>query len=187
MRTVRSRSTTLRGALALLVIAAAAAAAQGARKPYTQDTYDSWKTIGGSSISPDGQWVAYQHSPVVGDGDEVLRSAKGQAEWRFPRGFTGRPQMVPNADSTAQFNSPAAQFSADSKWLAFVTFAPRAEFGAARGGMARGNVTPRNSLTLVSTADGKATVIARVRSLKFAKEGGRYLAYLVEGGSAVAA
>lgn len=186
MRTLRSLSTTLRVALALLVLCAASASAQGARKPITQDTYDLWKTIGGSTISPDGQWVAYQHSPVVGDGEQVLRSATAQTEWRFPRGFTGRPQMVPNADSTAQFNSPAAQFSADSKWLAFVTFAPRAEFGAARGGMARGNVTPRNSLTLVSTADGKATVIPRVRSFKFARDGGRYLAYLLEGDSAAA-
>jgi hypothetical protein len=186
MRTLRSLSTSLRGACALLVLFAAVALAQSAKKPITQDTYDLWKTIGGSTLSPDGQWAAYQHSPVVGDGEMVLRGAKSQTEWRFPRGFTGRPQMVPNADSTAQFNSPAPQFSADSKWLAFVTFAARAEFGAARGGLARGNVTPRNSLTLVSTADGKATVIPRVRSFKFARDGGRYLAYLLEGDSAAA-
>lgn len=175
------RSALLVGALAL---GSTAVHAQTARKPITQDVYDLWKTIGGATLSPDGNWLAYQHSPVVGDGEEVLRSTRSGSEFRYARGFTGRPQMVPNADSTAQFNSPPAQFSADSKFLAFVTFAPRAEFGAARGGMARGTVTPRNSLTLVSTADGKATVIPRVRSFKFAKDGSKYLAYLMESDSA---
>jgi dipeptidyl aminopeptidase/acylaminoacyl peptidase len=176
-----SRIALLVGAL---VVVTSALQAQSAKKPITQDVYDLWKTIGGSSLSPDGNFLAFQHSPVVGDGEEVLRSTKATAEYRYVRGFTGRPQMVPNADSTAQFNAPSAQFSADSKFLAFVTFAPRAEFGAARGGMARGNVTPRNALTLVSTADGKATVIPRVRSFKFAKDGGKYIAYLMEADSA---
>ncbi|HVT38785.1 MAG TPA: prolyl oligopeptidase family serine peptidase [Gemmatimonadaceae bacterium] len=186
MRLSRPITTLLRGAFAVAALFAAHLPAQGVKKPITQDTYDLWKTIAGSTLSPDGQWVAWQHSPVVGDGEEVLRSARVQTEWRFARGFTGRPQMVPNADSTAQFNPPPAQFSGDSKWLAFVTFAPRAEFGATRGGLARGNVTPRNSLTLVSTADGKATVIPHVRSFKFARDGGRYTAYLLETDSTTA-
>jgi dipeptidyl aminopeptidase/acylaminoacyl peptidase len=170
--------------LAAVVLSVAALPAQSTKKPITQDVYDLWKTIGGSSLSPDGNWLVFQHSPVVGDGEEVLRSTKATTEYRYGRGFTGRPQMMPNADSAAQFNLPAAQFSADSKFLAFVTFAPRTEFGAARGGFARGSVTPRNSLTLVSTADGKATVIPRVRSFKFAKDGGKFLAYLMESDSA---
>ena len=177
----------LRRILPLLLVAVTGIQAQTAKKPISQDVYDSWKTIGGSSLSADGQWVTYTHSPVVGDGDVVLRSTKAATEWRFPRGFTGRPQMVPNADSTAQFNAPAAQFSPDSKWLAFVTYAPRTEFGAARGGLARTATTPRNSLTLVSTVDGKATVIPKVRSYKFARDGGRYIAYLFEADSAAPA
>ena len=188
MRTLHSLSSALRGALVLVALLAAGAAAQAGKKPITQDTYDLWNTINGSTLSPDGKWAAYQHSSVVGDGFEVLQAVNGNPNGstssRYPRGFTGRPQMVPNADSTAQFTSPAAQFSGDSKWLAFVTFAPRAEFGAGRGGLARGNTTPRNSLTLVSIADFKATVIPRVRSFKFARDGGRYVAYLLEGDSA---
>ena len=178
------RAHPLRRILPLLFAAATGLQAQSAKKPISQDVYDSWKTIGGSSLSADGKWVTYTHSPVVGDGDVVLRSTKAATEWRYPRGFTGRPQMVPNADSAAQFNSPATQFSPDSKWLALVTYAPRAEFGAARGGLARSTTTPRNSLTLVSTADGKATVIPKVRSYKFARDGGRYIAFLFEADSA---
>ena len=34
---------------------------------------------------------------------------------------------MPKADSTAQFIVPAAQFSADSKWLAFITYPTQAE------------------------------------------------------------
>src|SRR5665213_1977933 len=120
------RELPFRRALPLLLAAAAGLSAQSAKKPITQDVYDSWKTIAGSSLSPDGQWVAFTHSPVVGDGDVVVRSTRSATEWRYPRGFTGRPQMVPNADSTSIFNAPAAQFSPDSKWLAFVTYAPPA-------------------------------------------------------------
>ncbi len=181
------RAHPRRRILAFLFAAASGLQAQSARKPISQDVYDSWKTISGSSLSADGQWVTYTHSPVVGNGEVVLRSTKAATEWRYPRGFTGRPQMVPNADSTAQFNLPAAQFSSDSKWLAFTTYASRAEFGAARGGLARAAATPRNSLTLVSTADGKATVIPKVRSYKFARDGGRYIAYLFEADSATSA
>lgn len=174
----------LRRILPLLLAAATGLQAQSAKRPITQDVYDSWKTLSGTSLSADGQWVTYTHAPVVGDGEVVLRSTKSTTEWRYPRGFTGRPQMVPNADSTAQFNVPTAQFSSDSKWLAFVTYAPRVEFAAARGGLARATTTPRNSLTLVSTADGRATVIPKVRSYKFARDGGRYIAYLFETDSA---
>src|SRR6185369_10444204 len=43
------------------------------------------------------------------------------------------------------------------------------------------------SLTLVNLADGKATVIPRVRSFKLARDGGKYLAYLTESDTASAA
>ena len=41
-----------------LACAALASHAQG-RKPITQDTYDLWRTIGNTTLSPDGRWIAY--------------------------------------------------------------------------------------------------------------------------------
>src|ERR1035438_3244950 len=86
-------------ALALLLLVSAAAFAQTAKKPITQDTYDSWRALTGPALSPDGKWTAYTAGPVVGDGELVVRSTSGGTEFRVPRGFTGRPQMQPNADS----------------------------------------------------------------------------------------
>lgn len=158
-------------------------AAQG-KKPITQDTYDLWRTISGATLSPDGKFTVYTLSPVVGDGEVVVRATGGDTEWKFARGYTGRPQLQPAADSAALFNAPPAQFNAASTHAAFVTYAPRAEFEVARKAKPRPLPQPRTSLTIVSLADGKAQVIPRVRSFRFAREGGKYLAYLMEADTA---
>jgi dipeptidyl aminopeptidase/acylaminoacyl peptidase len=168
---------------ALFCAVAVSLAAQGAR-PITQDTYDQWRTIGGATVSPDGRFVMYTLSPVVGDGDVVIRATGADTEWRFARGYTGRPQLMAGADSAAIFNAPPAQFSAASNAAAFITYASRADFEAARKARPRPLPQPRTSLTIVTLADGKAQVIPKVRSFRFAREGGKYLAYLLEADSA---
>ncbi|MBW7935434.1 MAG: hypothetical protein H3C62_17860, partial [Gemmatimonadaceae bacterium] len=167
----------------LLCALAAPLAAQG-KKPITQDTYDLWRSIQGATLSPDGKFAMYTLSPVVGDGDVVIRSTATGTEYRFARGYTGRPQLMPAADSAAIFTAPPAQFSAGSTIAAFMTYAPRAEFEAARRARPRPLPAPRTSLTIVTLADGKAQVIPRVRSFRLAREGGKYLAYLLEADTA---
>jgi len=168
---------------AFLCLLAAPLAAQ-AKRAITQDTYDQWRTISGASLSPDGKFAAYTLSPVVGDGEVLIRATGADTEWRFARGYTGRPQLMPAADSAAQFSAPPAQFSASSRIAAFITYASRADFETARKAKPRALPAPRTSLTVVSLADGKAQVIPRVRSFRLAREGGKYLAYLMEADSA---
>ncbi|MHB1313195.1 MAG: alpha/beta hydrolase family protein [Gemmatimonadaceae bacterium] len=182
MKPTRRAFPTLWQAVLLLCLAAPLAAQS--RKPITQDTYDLWRTISGATLSPDGKFAMYTQSPVVGDGEIVVRATGGDTEWRFARGYTGRPQLMPAADSAAIFNAPPAQFSASSRIAAFITYAPRAEFEAARKARPRPLPAPRTSLTVVNLADGKAQVIPRVRSFRLARENGRYLAYLLEADSA---
>ena len=74
------------GLLSVLALLAANAAAQPAKKALTQDTYDSWRTISGATLSPDGRWTAYTVSPVVGDGEVVIRATSGSTEFRTARG-----------------------------------------------------------------------------------------------------
>jgi dipeptidyl aminopeptidase/acylaminoacyl peptidase len=170
------------GALLLCVIAVPLGAQ--AKKPITQDTYDIWRAIQGATLSPDGKYAMYTISPVVGDGEVVIRGTGTGTENRYPRGYTGRPQMMASADSAAIFTAPPAQFNAASTVAAFITYAPRADFEAARRARPRPQPAPRTSLTVVTLADGKAQVIPRVRSFRFAREGGRYLAYLMEADTA---
>ena len=119
------RSVLLYSAVALPLVAQT-------KKPITQDTYDLWRVIQGASLSPDGKFAMYTLSPVVGDGEVIVRSTAASTEWRFARGYTGRPQLMPAADSAAIFMAPPAQFSAGSSVAAFITYAPRAEFENAR-------------------------------------------------------
>ncbi len=152
------------------------------KKAITQDTYDEWRSIQGATLSSDGKWAAYTLTPVVGDGELVVRSTGTATEYRAPRGYTGRPQLMPAADSAALFTAQAAQFSADGRFVAFVQYAPRAEFERARG--RRGTPAPSLTLGLLDVNDGKVTRVPRVRSFRFARNGGRYLAYLMEDSAA---
>jgi Prolyl oligopeptidase family len=173
-------------ALALLLVMSAVSLAQSAKKPISQDTYDTWRALSGPSLSPDGKWTAYTAGPVVGEGELVVRATSGATEFRVPRGFTGRPQMQPNADSTSTFNAAPAQFSADSRFVAFLQYAPKAQYDAAsRGGRGRGAAAqPRNNLGIVALPDGNVTILVKVRSFRLARDGGKYIAYLMESDSA---
>ena len=148
------------------------------KKAITQDTYDEWRTISGSSISNDGKWAAYTVSPVVGEGELIVRSTTGTTEYRSPRGFTGRPQLQPAADSAAQFSAAGAQFSADSRFAAFVMYPSRADVERARA--RRGAPAPRSGMGLMNVADGTVIRVPAVRSFRLARNGGKYLAYLLE-------
>lgn len=148
------------------------------KKAITQDTYDQWRTISGASLSPDGRWVAYTVSPVVGEGELIVRATGATTEYKAARGFTGRPQLMPAADSSAQFSAQPAQFSANSQFVAFTIYPPRADVERARG--RRGTPAPRNGMGLVNVADGTVMRVANVRSFRMARNGGRFLAYQLE-------
>jgi dipeptidyl aminopeptidase/acylaminoacyl peptidase len=175
---MRRLALPLCAVVALAATSAPARPQSPPRKPITQETYDLWRSIQGSTISPNGNWAAYTVTPVVGDGDVVLRATTGSSEFRFPRGWTGRPVMSVTQDSG--FSAPPAQFSADSKVLAFLAYAPKADFDKARREKKKPADQPKASLVLVTTASGKAETIARVKSFRLARESGRWIAWLLE-------
>ena len=171
---------------AVLVAVAPAAAQVGGKKPITQDVYDLWRTIGNTTVSPDGQWIAYTLSPTVGDGELVVRSTRGTTEYRVPRGYTGRAQLQASADSAAQFAPAAPVFSGDSKFVAVLTYPARAAMDNARRAKKRPADQPKNGLALIALAGGNVTTVARVKSFRLARDGGRYFAYLLEADSTAA-
>ncbi len=148
------------------------------KKPITQDTYDEWRTIGGTSLSNDGKWAVYTLSPVVGEGELIVRATGSGTEYRVPRGYTGRPQLQAGATGAANFNPAAAQVSADSRAVAFLIYPSRTALEQARS--RRGATPPRNSLGILNLADGVVTRVNNVRSFQLARRGGRFLAYLLE-------
>src|SRR5439155_20525692 len=124
----------------LLVLAAAAltvaplhlvAAQASPKRALTPEDWDHWRSISSPTISADGRWVVYSLVPQVGDGELVVRSTQGATEYRIPRGFVGRPQLVAGARDTTNV-AAAAQITADSKYAVALTYAPMSEFERAR-------------------------------------------------------
>ncbi len=157
------------------------ATAQG-KKPLTPAAWDIWKTIQGTTLSADGRWVAYSVTPQVGDGTLVVRSTSGTQEYVISRGFTGRPQTRPAADSG--FTAPPPQFSADGRHLVAIVYAPRAAYDSVR--RQRKGETPKSSLAIVDLSDGKVTRLDRVKSFRMPRDRGRHLAYHMESADSTA-
>src|SRR5690242_14465516 len=155
------------------------ASAQAAKRPLTPEDWDHWRSISSPAVSNDGRWVAYSLVPQVGDGDLVVRATNGSTEYRIPRGFIGRPQMVAGSRDTTNAAAPA-QITADNKFILALTYAPMSEFERARREKRRPADQPKASLAIVVLANGKVTSVPRVRSFRAAKESGKWVAYLLE-------
>src|SRR5688572_25642663 len=95
---------------------------QTAKRPISAADFDSWRSIQGTQISRDGNYVAYVLQPQDGDGEFVVRSTSTETERRIPRGY--RPPTPPpdpaDPAATAAFQAMGRllrpTFSADSKY-----------------------------------------------------------------------
>jgi len=156
-------------------VAVPVAAPVAAARPLTQADYDRWNSAVTPTLSRDGRWLAYTRAPQVGDGELVVRSTSAATEYRVTRGFVGRPELRPNADSG--WSAPAPAFSADGRVVAALTYATRDEFEAARRAKRR---EPRASLAVVTLATGAVRTVPNVKSFAVPRAGGGWLAYLLE-------
>lgn len=147
------------------------------KKPFTQDSYDEWRSISGATLTNDGKWAVYTLSPVVGEGELVVRATGAGTEYRVPRGYTGRPQNQAGA-SGGGFNAAAAQINAQSTHVVFLIYPSREAVESVRG--RRGARAPHNTMGILDLANGSVTRIENVQSFRLAKNGGRYLAYQLE-------
>jgi len=181
----RGRRTSLAAALLLPLLAAAPLAAQqGGTRKLTQDDYDRWRSIQSPTLSPDGQWAVYTLTPTVGDGEVVVRSTRAEAEYRAPRGYTGRPQLQPAARSN--FTAPPARFTADSRHVVFTILPSEAEVEKARRAKKKPADQPKSALGILRVSDGQVSRVERVKSFQVPKKAGRFVAYLLEADSAKA-
>ncbi len=172
------RGTPLALLVLLLAIPATVQAQGGAgNRPLTHDDYDSWKSIRGQLISPNGRWIVYQIVPQDGDGELVVRSVRTTTEYRHARGG-------------------GARFTDDSDYVIFMVAPPEdsleaAEQGPRRPGAGPGGprgrgrqggraAGPKSALTIMSLSDGRVTTVERVKNFKLPEEAGGWVAYLME-------
>ena len=171
--------------LAFLACGASAGAQAPVRKQLTQADYDIWRSIQGATLSNDGQWAMYTVQPLVGDGELVVRSTRSGTEYRHSRGYTGRPTSVggrtggPGEEGDDDGPGPgAAQFSADARFVVFTIQPSKEEAEAARRG-GRNAQRARNSMGIMNLADGKVTIVPKVRSFTLTPTTGKYVSYMI--------
>ena len=117
----------------------------------------AFRNVGISTLSQDGQWLAYRVSPIEGDSEVVVRSTTGDKEMKFPVGEGAGGTMA---------------FSDDSAWIAIGTAPTRKEAQAAQ----RARRPVQNGMTLVNLATGDKTNIAKIRRFAFNGELGGWIA-----------
>ena len=179
----------------LLVCAAAywpLAAQAPTKRPIPYDVMDSWRSIQGTRLSNDGQWLAYALTAPGDDGELVVRNLRTNQEFRHPRGtgpifspdakfvvFTIVPPRAEQETAASAAGEPAASASQGPVGQAAppiggaVTPGPGTA-AAGRGGAAN---NARNSMGIMTLGDGKVTTIERVATFRMPEESSTWLAY----------
>jgi hypothetical protein len=159
----RSLAPSVAGFILLLAISATASLRppQSAKKPMTYDIYDSWRSIRGTQVSRDGEWLAYALVPQDGDGELVVRNLKSAAEYRTPRG-----------------NNPV--ITADGKYVIFSIAPLKADVDKAKKEKKKTEEQPKSGLGIMDLATGEVKTVDRVKSFRVPEEGSAHIAYLLE-------
>ncbi|HSJ23764.1 MAG TPA: prolyl oligopeptidase family serine peptidase [Longimicrobiales bacterium] len=178
--------------VALSVLAMPAAGQETMRRQLTQADYDIWNSIQGSTLSNDGEWVAYTVQPLVGEGELVVRATGSTREHRHSRGYTGREVIGVGGGPGEEGGGGGggsvgpAQFTADSRRVLFIVQPSREEVSAAEAAGRRGTAAPRPALMILDLATGSTTRVAGVRSFTLSGESGRFVAYTAPADTAAA-
>ncbi len=177
----RSYFFVILGLLIFALVFPAVSKAQ-VKRPLTHKDYDSWKSIGSSAISPDGNWLLYLETPQKGEADLVVINIITGKEFRFAVGFTG--------EGTTAHRSANPQFSFDSTHVVFLVSPSKAELDEAkkekenkqdqmRGG-GDSNSVPKKKLGIMSLASGDVTLVEMVKNYKMPEEASGWVVYLKE-------
>lgn len=71
----------------LLVASILTLSAHAQKQELTWDLHDSWEKVKGRQMSTDGQWMAYQVDPLIGDGTLHLHNYNKSTHLEFDRGY----------------------------------------------------------------------------------------------------
>ena len=134
--------------LGLLLLAPALTAQQTDRRPLTLADYGDWSRITGTTLSPDGRWLAWVEDPNEGDATLQVRELDGE---------TVHEGM--NASDLA--------FSSDAQWVAYLSAPPEEEAEALRE---ERKPVPQ-VLHLIDLSSGVRTEEGGVRAFSFSEDG----------------
>ena len=149
--------------------------ASAQKRPITAKDFDSWKSISGQAISPDGHYLAYGLFPQEGDGEVIVRDLKTGQEWHENAGQLPPPPVDdPGADTPAPPRAIKLSFTRDSKNLIYLAYAKKAAVETAKKDK---KTAAHEDLVIVDLTSGKASRVADVRSFQIADKGDGFVAY----------
>jgi dipeptidyl aminopeptidase/acylaminoacyl peptidase len=153
-----------------------------AKRPLTYDVVDSWRSIQGTRLSNDGQWLAYATSSQAEDGEVVVRNLRTGQEFRHGRG-TG--PVFTQDGAFVIFTIAQSKADEEKDRLATRGSENQAGSGQPAGGQgARGEGSaaqtprePKTGLGIMALPGGQVTTVDKVGSFQVADESSTWLAY----------
>ncbi len=171
-RAQRRRHTGAHSAVVKLVAQSAVAG----KKALSYDAYDAWWSIQGTTLSRDGEWLAYALTSQGLDGQLVVRNLRTGQELKHPRGTN--PAFTPDGKvvtfTIAQTKAEEEKERLSGRGRAGEGAAGRGAEGAAgRGGA---NAAPRTSAGIMTLATGQVTTVERVGGVSLPEESSAWAA-----------
>jgi dipeptidyl aminopeptidase/acylaminoacyl peptidase len=179
-RPLGRRIALLAGAILAFQFSLAAQSQVTAKRPLSYDAVDYWKSIQGTRLSDDGQWLAYAVTSQGEDGELIVRNTRTNREFTHARGTN------PSFTVDGQFVVfTIAQLKADEE-----RERQQRERTEGRGGEGSGQARrnePRTGMGIMRLATGEVTTMEQVGSFRLPEESAGWLAYYRGVGGAPAA
>jgi dipeptidyl aminopeptidase/acylaminoacyl peptidase len=156
-----------------------------AKRPLTYDVVDYWRSIQGTRLSDDGQWLAYATTAPGDDGELVVRNLRTGQEFKHARGMS--PQFTLDARFVVfTIAQPKAEEERESEAAAAAGEPATETAGASRG---RGNARrePRTGFGIMALPDGQVKTFEKVGSFRIPEKSSTWVAYYKGLGGAAAA
>jgi dipeptidyl aminopeptidase/acylaminoacyl peptidase len=167
--------------VAIFILFISPLASAQTKRPLTHQDYDGWRNIQNQALSNDGKFLAYGLFPEEGDGEVVVRNLQSGVEWRQPAGARPAPGLPdPESDQPPPVPQITMSFTADSHYLVFSAFPPKADTDKAKRDKKRLDEMPKNTLVIIDLTSGTATRIERVKSFEVPEKSAGMIAYLHE-------
>jgi dipeptidyl aminopeptidase/acylaminoacyl peptidase len=165
---------TLRTAILALLCVSSFALAQ--KRPLTAKDFDSWRTLNGQVLSPDGHYVAYALFPLEGDGEVIVRNLATGKETREGAGeLPPPPPDDPNAEGPPPPRTIQLSFTNDSKTLVFLAYPTHAAVEKAKTDKRN---PAHEELVALDLASAKSTRVADIKSFQLPKKSDGFVAYV---------
>ncbi|MFT6107986.1 MAG: dipeptidyl aminopeptidase/acylaminoacyl peptidase [Planctomycetota bacterium] len=128
------------------------------RRALEHDDYDKWNSLGGSSLSNDGQWVAFSVRPAKGATTLTIREVGSQKQYTIVGGSSAR-------------------FTSDSRFAAYVIQPDPEVLEKLREQDKGRDELPQSKLEILDLTDGSHVTMNDVRSFSFPEEAPGWITY----------